>query len=565
MAFGLSTSLLGQPPHTTATHSPHPLSRAQGMPESSSRPLETPGAGPSKPRPPPLPISHREHLDPQSPGLRTRTPTRSSSFYQEVELGVYLNSERPEATPRSLQFSSSSSRLRFSTKISPSTTPIVGEILSGPKSVFLANSEWCTDIVTFCSHARLDSGLGQARITHVQARKSHRPPFLHEYLLVFFTAANNQRFVARIDRLGKVKLTSVGGIWTWFSREHRNDSTAIQQVEMYHIQDEQCGVDSSDGPWFKRDGRWGSEPIATLVSSTNEKMPAPENTNLSVPAGPTPRLKDVSQLLEAILLEMPTYHLVTTNCYFMTRSSLLLLQRCFPTSFACHMGSTSDELIHASQLAEPIWAGLIKWYLPFAIAIFLLYFPLLVLGHVFLSSIVDCGSSWTCAGKLSADQPRMFVFRALRLALHGMDIPLPLGLLHAWMTALEVRMNDIVVRLSTQYHALGRSLPESTLLLQPEPFGVAFSKAWRTFAAWFGIGCAFTIIIFLVALGNPIVIFVFFMISVVGAAVYNFAYSDTSGFISLDSSDVEAWPSQIVVTGDTICEPENTVPQTSGM
>ncbi|KAH7337405.1 hypothetical protein B0J17DRAFT_662843 [Rhizoctonia solani] len=499
------------------------------MAESSSK-RETAGAGPSKPRPPPLPISRRKHLDPQSPSLRNRTPTRSSTFYQEVELGVYLNSERPHATPGSLQFSSSPSRLRFSSaQTSPSTTPIVGEILSGPKSVFLANSEWCTDIVTFCS--------------------------------MFFTAANKQRFVARIDRLGKVKLTSVGGIWTWFTGEQRTDSTAIQQVEMYHIQDEQHGIDSPDGPWFRRDGRWGSEPIATLVSNINEKKPAPQNSDPTAPTGPTPRLKDVSRLLEAILLEMPTYHLVTTNCYFMTRSSLLLLQRCFPTSFACYMGSTSDELIHASQLAEPVWAGLIKWYLPFAIAIFLFYFPLLVLGHVFLSGIVDCGSSWTCAAKLTIDQPRIVVFRALRLALHGMDVPLPLGLLHAWMTSLEVRMNDLVVRLSTQYHALERSLPGSTLLLQPEPFGVAFSKAWRTFAAWFGIGCVLTLIIFFVALGNPIVIFVFFMISVVGAVAYNFTYSDTSGLISLDSSDVEAWPSQTVPPAANACEPGSTLPQ----
>ncbi|KAG8715606.1 hypothetical protein FRC11_002493 [Ceratobasidium sp. 423] len=185
------------------------------------------------------------------------------------------------------------------------SSPIVGEILSGPKSVFLANSEWRTDIVTFCGHARLDSGLGQSRITHIQARKSHRPPFLHEYILVFFTAANNQRFVARIDRLGKIKLTSVGGILTWFTGGRGTDSTAIQQVAMYHIQDDQCGIDSSEGPWFERDGRWGSEPIATLVSNTNGKKPSSQNADPSVPTGPTPRLKDVSRLLEAILLEMP--------------------------------------------------------------------------------------------------------------------------------------------------------------------------------------------------------------------------------------------------------------------
>ncbi|KDN42032.1 hypothetical protein RSAG8_07077, partial [Rhizoctonia solani AG-8 WAC10335] len=402
------------------------------------------------------------------------------------------------------------------------------------------------------------SGLGQARITHVQARKSHRPPFLHEYILVFFTASNNQRFVARVDRLGKIKLTSAGGILSWLTGGQGTDSMAIQQVEMHHIQDEQCGIDSSDGPWFRRDGGWGSEPIATLVSNTNEKKLVPQNTDSSIPTGPTPRLKDVSRLLEAILLEMPTYHLVTTNCYFMTRSSLLLLQRCFPTSFTCHMGSISDEVIHASQLAEPIWAGLLKWYLPFAIAIFFLYFPLLVLGHVFLNSMIDCGNPWECLEK----PPNMGLSRAFRLALHGMDVPLPLGLLHAWMTSLEVRMNDLVVRLSNQYYALGRSVPESTLLLQPEPFGVAFVKAWRTFAAWFGIGFVFSLIMFFLSFGNSLFFFIFFMISAVAAVIYNFAYSDTSGVLVLDFEDIEAWPAQGSCPEVTVCEPESTPPQT---
>ncbi|KAJ1301310.1 hypothetical protein OPQ81_003712 [Rhizoctonia solani] len=528
------------------------------MAEDSSTRLATPGAGPSKPRPPPLPISRREHLDPQSPNLRTRTPTRSSTFYQEVELGVYLNSEHSHATPKALQFSSSPSRLRFSSNPSAASTPIIGEILSGPRSVFLANSEWSTDIVTFCSHARQDSGLGQACITHVQARKSHRPPFLHEYILVFFTAGNNQRFVVRIDRLGKVKLTSAGGIIAWFMGGQGTDNTAIQQVDMYHIQDKQCGIDSLDGPWFERDGGWGSEPIATLVSNANEKDADLRNANPSV-SGPTPRLKDVSRLLEAILLEMPAYHLVTTNCYFMTRSSLLLLQRCFPTSFSCYIGSTSDQPIHASQLAEPIWAGLLKWYLPFAISIFLLYFPLVILGHVVLDNMFECGSPWTCAEK--PDGPQMVVYRALRLAIHGIDVPLPLGLLHMWMTSLEVRMNDLVMRLSTQYHALGRSLPGSTLLLQPEPFGVPFGKAWWVFVAWFGVGCVLSLVLFFISLGNGLVIFIFFMISVVVAVVGNCVYPDTGGLISLDSEDVEAWPTQAASSEVTICVPETSLSQ----
>ena len=161
------------------------------------------------------------------------------------------------------------------------------------------------------SHARLDPVLGQARITHVQARKSRRPPFLHEYILVFFTAAHNQRFVARIDRLGKIGLTSVGGLLGYCGGRHGLASnTAIQQVGVYHVQDGQSGIDCVDGPWFAGDRGWGSEPIATLVTWSNTSETKEQVSHHVQTAedrsGSNPRLKDVSRLLEAILLEMPT-------------------------------------------------------------------------------------------------------------------------------------------------------------------------------------------------------------------------------------------------------------------
>lgn len=149
----------------------------------------------------------------------------------------------------------------------------------------------------------MDSVLGNARITHIQARKSRRPPFLHEYILVFFTAARSQRFVLRIDRLGKVGSTSAG----W--RDGLAPNTAIQEVGVYHVQDAQVGIDSEDGAWLAMDGRWGSDPIATLATWESEReggeCVSHHVQTMGVHGAPSPRLKDVSRLLEAILLEMP--------------------------------------------------------------------------------------------------------------------------------------------------------------------------------------------------------------------------------------------------------------------
>jgi hypothetical protein len=63
----------------------------------------------------------------------------------------------------------------------------------------------------------------------------------------------------------------------------------------------------------------------------------------------------------------------------------------------------------------------------------------------------------------------------------------------------------------------------------------------------------------MISFGKEIVTFIFFMISVVAAVFYNFTYSDTSGYTSLDLDDLEAWPTQTKSPEVTICEPENTL------
>lgn len=132
----------------------------------------------------------------------------------------------------------------------------------------------------------------------------------------------------------------------------------------------------------------------------------------------------------------------------MTRSSLLLLHRCYPKAFARHLGPMSGELVPASNLAEPVWAGLIIWYLPFVVLFFLLYITPLVVIHSYMATFFAYG------GPLGHDGPYVMLmfFNAFRTAVHAIvDGPLPIGLIHAYMTSLENEMNDVVARLLTQF------------------------------------------------------------------------------------------------------------------
>ena len=150
--------------------------------------------------------------------------------------------------------------------------------------------------------------------------------------------------------------------------------------------------------------------------------------------------------LQTDLSDMPGSHLTTTNCYLMTRSSLLLMQRCYPSGFACHLGAMSDKLVPSSSLAEPVWAGILRWYLPFVVVFFAIYVPLVILVHAYIALAIDCRILDTCASTVDSS------VSAFRYSLHSIiDVPLPVGLMHAYMTALEEEMNSLVVRLSLRF------------------------------------------------------------------------------------------------------------------
>lgn len=143
-------------------------------------------------------------------------------------------------------------------------------------------------------------------------------------------------------------------------------------------------------------------------------------------------------------------HLTTANCYFMTRSSLLLMQRCYSSAFACFLGTTSDTLIHPSALAQPIWAGLLRWYLPFVVLFFLSYISLLMMSYHLIWYTVGCIDDRYIFRSNACHLSRATM--AIVYAMHSLlDAPLPVGMMHAYMTTLEVAMNKLVVDLSSQF------------------------------------------------------------------------------------------------------------------
>lgn len=143
----------------------------------------------------------------------------------------------------------------------------------------------------------------------------------------------------------------------------------------------------------------------------------------------------------------------------MTRSSLILLQRCYPHAFACYLGAVSDILIPGSALAEPVWAGMLRWYLPFALAFFLTYIPLIVALSYYIWQTMSCVETH---GARCPSSSRMF--SAFKSAMHAvLDVPFPIGLMHAYMTSLEVSMNKLIVNLSVQFSTIQGAtvVPES--------------------------------------------------------------------------------------------------------
>ena len=112
--------------------------------------------------------------------------------------------------------------------------------------------------------------------------------------------------------------------------------------------------------------------------------------------------------------------------------------------------------IPGSELAEPVWTGLIEWYLPFVVLFFLVYIPLVGVIHYLMGTVVSYGEPSKSGGY-------HLLYNAFRTAMHPIfDGPLPIGVIHAYMTSLEEEMNDLIVRLLTQFLEIQRSSEQIT-------------------------------------------------------------------------------------------------------
>ncbi|KAG8736614.1 hypothetical protein FRC10_009131, partial [Ceratobasidium sp. 414] len=148
----------------------------------------------------------------------------------------------------------------------------------------------------------------------------------------------------------------------------------------------------------------------------------------------------------------------------------------------------SGKLVPASDLMEPVWTGVVRWYLPFVVLFFLAYVPLVVIVHTQITRLTTCLGIRGCDPASHYSQSRSELV-ALRLALHSLiDVPLPIGIMHAYTSSLESSMNKLVERLSREF--LG-TREDSNVAPLEEPFGLLCDGAWNTLSAWCALGGGF--------------------------------------------------------------------------
>ncbi|KAF8607325.1 hypothetical protein BDV93DRAFT_520196 [Ceratobasidium sp. AG-I] len=452
----------------------------------------------------------------------TRAPIRSTTFDHEGWIRAQQQRRNPE-----LEILSEGSPAIEHVACPP--PPKVS-----PPSILLANACWETDIVTFCSHIRHDPLLRRAHITEIQNRKSRKLPHLQEYLLLFF-AVGQRRFVARIDFATRSR--------AWFNRSAKqhpeaeaplsglSGQAARPHVTIYHATSDEAT------PWFDADGRRGSELVATLSTWADLGVAGTTfvshhlSTARDVSSG-RPSLQDVSRLIEAVILEAPSSHFKTVSSFVTARSSLLVIQRCFPHDFACQLGE-ERELVPASALEEPSWASLLRWYLPFTFIALSLYAIAVVALHIWVAHLL--GSSKTSkhsignrVGVLEAAEKCMLDQTApecahsdmsaavwqngLRLMLHLMlDLPFPVGLLHTWLMSTEMRMGGLVRRVSSRFLDEGVDVSDDSMMVKTA-IG-SFSRPWFNFVVWTCLGCLVGSGLFIgILLGQGVIVLLCFVI-----------------------------------------------------
>ncbi|KAG9124098.1 hypothetical protein FRC07_012853 [Ceratobasidium sp. 392] len=407
----------------------------------------------------PKPRAHRppniQLLDPTNPPrLWQRSPTRQTT--DELELQERSNS-------RSGRIS------RFSIS-SRTPSPPRAQV---DKSSVLDVPSWTGDVSTFASAVIAHPEAKNSRVVKIQARKSRKLPFKHEFLLVYILIGGKTKVILRNN--GWFRLGKIGGI-LGLRQGHR---TALEEVHLFDLDHE----DAED--WLYDSKRNGSQPIATLhvrgqpeLPSYRAKPTSNGNAVLAESEGtplPTLSLIDIARLLSFIQVEMPTYVLTTKNCFMMTRSILMILCSCFGDGcFICYVGdeSSPEGPVSAKFLVEPLYNGIVRWYFPVVLTVLLSYMLVMFLIHwlveVHLTGNKDdvmCkwdGQSWTDCGDhagaldTSQDHPRgASQYGGVSFMHMLLDLPIPCAVIHWWLTKMEKEIKSVCVRLRKRIERIG--------------------------------------------------------------------------------------------------------------
>ncbi|KAG9075704.1 hypothetical protein FRC06_009946 [Ceratobasidium sp. 370] len=401
----------------------------------------------------PKPRAHRppdlQLLDPANPPrLWQRSPTRQTT--EDIEL-----QERPKSADRHI--------LRFSIS---SRTP---SPLRRPVNKNSDVPSWTGDVSTFASAVIAHPEAKNSRVVKIQARKSRKLPFKHEFLLVYVLIGGKAK-VARIDRLGKI-----GGV-LGLRQGHR---TALEEVHLFDLEHEEAD------DWLYDSKRNGSVPIATLHVRGQPELPSyrvnatsRQNTMFSDEAEASPHtlsLIDIARMLNFIQVEMPTYVLTTKNCFMMTRSILMILCTCFGDGcFICYVGDeTSPEgPVSAKFLVEPLYNGIVRWYFPVVLTALLSYMLVMFVIHWLVEVQLTGNKGQTTCDWNSRqwDKCKEYVesLNAPQEHLRGasqyggvsfmhmlLDLPIPCAVIHWWLTKMEKEIKSVCVRLRKRIERTG--------------------------------------------------------------------------------------------------------------
>ncbi|QRW13494.1 transmembrane protein [Ceratobasidium sp. AG-Ba] len=396
----------------------------------------------------PKPRHHRppniQLLDPENaPQLWQRSPTRQST--EDIELQDRSNSRGPKESKEPKERPGS----RFSSS-SRGPSPVKAP---ADKDSVLDVPSWRGDIATFTDAVIAHPESRNYKVYKIQARKSRKLPFKHEFLLVYVHVAGKPK-VVRIDRLGKI-----GGI-LGLRQGHR---AALEEVHIFDLEH----PDAED--WLYDTKRNGSQPIATLMASPppgSEQLPnypgtssSSQNTVTIVVEGapwPTLSLVDIARMFKFIQVEMPTYVLTTKNCFMMTRSILMILCTCFGDGyFTCYLEDENSDKnrILAKELVEPLYNGIVRWYFPVVLSVLLTYMLVMFLIHWIVEVHLTghktdpgCDRSQTelnaCDLTRGASQYGGVSFMHMLL-----DLPIPCAVIHWWLTKMEKEIKSVCLRL----------------------------------------------------------------------------------------------------------------------